>query len=46
MAKALVDRFCDKMVEEFLEQKDGTVLKRKAQVKVQTLGRGRSEGAY
>ena len=39
-------RFCDKMVEVVLEEIDNTVLRRKAQVKVQTVGRGIGQGTY
>ena len=34
------------MIEVVVEEIDDTVLKRQAEVKVQTLGRGRGQGAY
>ena len=42
----LVDRFCDRMVEMVVEERDDTVPEGQAEVKVQTLGRGKGQGAY
>ena len=42
----MVEKFCDRMVEVVVEEIDDTVLKRQAEVKVQTLGLGRVQGAY
>ena len=40
------DSICDRMVEVVVEKIDDTVLQRKAEVKVETLGRGTGQGAY
>ena len=42
----MVDRFCDRMVEVVVEEINDTVPKGQAEVKVQTLGPGRGQGAY
>ena len=42
----LVDGFCDRMVEMVDEKRDDTVPDGQAEVKVQTLGRGKGQGPY
>ena len=42
----MVEKFCDRMVEVVVEEINDTVLQGQAKVKVQTLSRGRGQGAY
>ena len=42
----LVERFCARMVEMVVEKRDDTVADGQAEVKVQTLGRGKDQEAY